>query len=134
MSWLGVNQEEFDRFKTEVNRRLNELKEAVQGKITDDEAAASLSAQNAKAAEQRVLAKEAEITAALVSLEKYRDQALEELQRLQGQTSETSESNKILADLINQNKQLHDQIISAKTQIDDFVSSISQSHAEISAA
>jgi len=130
MSWLdkGVSPEEFGKFKTEVNQKLNELTDKVQRKITDDEAAANLSAQNAQAAEQRILATEEAVATALGDLEKYRDQALAELQNLQQQVSTNSESNKTLSEHIEQNKVLHSQILSAKAQVDEFVASITQSH------
>lgn len=136
MGWLdkGVDPEDFGAFKVEVNQRLNGLTNEIQRKITDDEAAANLSAQNAQAAEQRIIATEGAVTAALGDLEKYRDQALAELQNLQQQISTNSESNKTLSDHIEQNKQLHDQLLSAKVQVDEFVSSITQSHTKISAA
>lgn len=136
MSWLdkGVSPEEFGKFKTEVNQKLNELTDKVQRKITDDEAAANLSAQNAQAAEQRIIATEEAVTTALGDLEKYRDQALAELQNLQQQVSTNSESNKTLSEHIEQNKLLHNQLLSAKAQVDEFVASITQSHTEISAA
>jgi hypothetical protein len=136
MSWLdkGVSPEEFGKFKTEVNQKLNELTDKVQRKITDDEAAANLSAQNAQAAEQRILATEEAVTTALGDLEKYRDQALAELQNLQQQVSTNSESNKTLSEHIEQNKVLHSQLLAAKAQVDEFVASITQSHTEISAA
>ena len=136
MSWLdkGVSPEEFGKFKTEVNQKLNELTDKVQRKITDDEAAANLSAQNAQAAEHRIIATEEAVTTALGDLEKYRDQALAELQNLQQQVSTNSESNKTLSEHIEQNKLLHNQLLSAKAQVDEFVASITQSHTEISAA
>lgn len=136
MSWLdkGVSPEEFGKFKAEVNQKLNELTDKVQRKITDDEAAANLSAQNAQAAEQRIIATEEAVTTALGDLEKYRDQALAELQNLQQQVSINSESNKALSEHIEQNKLLHNQLLSAKVQVDEFVASITQSHTEISAA
>lgn len=136
MGWLdkGVTPEDFDAFKSEVNRRFNEISEEIRRKITDDEAAANLSAQNAQAAEQRIISTEGAVTAALGDLEKYRDQALTELQSLQQQISANIESNKALANAIEQNKQLHDQLLAAKAQVDEFVSSITQSHSNISAA
>ena len=102
MSWLdkGVSPQEFGKFKAEVNQKFNELTDKVQRKITDDEAAANLSAQNAQAAEQRIIATEEAVTTALGGLEKYRDQALAELQNLQQQVSTNSESNKTLSEHI----------------------------------
>lgn len=136
MSWLdkGVNPEEFDKFKTEVNQSFNELADKVQRKITDDEAAANESAQNAQAAEQRIIATEGAVTAALGDLENYRDQAFTELQNLQSQILTNRESNKTLSDHIEQNKLLHNELLSVKAQVDEFLSSITQSHAEISVA
>src|SRR5690606_39074380 len=104
--------------------KLNELTDKVQRKITDDEAAANLSAQNAQAAERRIIAIEEAVTAALGDLEKYRDQALAELQKLQQQVSANSKSNKILSEHIEQNKLLHNQLLLAKSQVDEFVASI----------
>lgn len=136
MSWLdkGVSTEELDKFKTNVNQKLNELTDNIQRKVTDDEAAANLSAQNAQAAEQRIMATEETVISALGDLEKYRDQALAELQDLQQHVSVNSESNKTLSAHIEENKLLHNQLLLAKSQVDEFVASITQSHTDISAA
>lgn len=136
MSWLnnGISQEDFDKFKTETNQKLRELTDDIQKKITDDEAAANLSAKNSQAAEQRIIATEGAVKAALGDLENYRDQALAELQSLKQQVLSNKESNKELSEHIKQNKLLHSQLISAKKEIDEFISSITQSHTEISAA
>lgn len=136
MGWLdkGVDPKDFDAFKVEVNRRLNELGEEIRKKVTDDEAAAHLSAQSAQAAELRIRATEGAVTTALSDLEKYRDQALVELQGLQKQVVTNNESNKALAVSIEQNKQLNGQVLAAKAQVDEFLASITQSHSKIAAA
>jgi hypothetical protein len=136
MSWLdkGVTPEDFNAFKVEINRRLNDLADEVRRKITDDEAAAHLAAQNSLASEQRIIATEGAVVAALGDLEKYRDRALLELQTLQGQISTGNDSNNTLLASIEQSKQIYNEIIASKTQTDEFVLSITQSHAKIIAA
>lgn len=135
MGWLdnGVDQKEFNEFKAEVNRRLSEQAEEIRRKITDDEAAAHLAAQNSVEAQVRIFATEKSVVSALKELENYRDQALAELQSLQKKIVEVTEANSSLNSSLEQSEQRHKQIIEAKKQTDEFVASIADSHVKIAA-
>lgn len=136
MAWLGkgVDPDDFEAFRSEVNGKLKQLSDDVMRRVSDDEALVHAAAQSSSASEARIKAIESAVNSALGDLETYRDQALEELRALQKQVASGTEDKNTLEAAIERASQLCDQVIASKAQIDEYVASITQGHAQLDAA
>lgn len=79
MALLGVDQKVFDTFRSDVEQKLETLRQEIRTKATDSEEIANKAAKNSKAIEEQILATKANIDTALTELAACNTEAKAEL-------------------------------------------------------
>lgn len=126
-----VERKEFDELKSEINNKINFLTEEIQRKATDSEESARAAADNAIEIEGKIRNTEANVNNALKNLEEYKSQALLEVQAIQSERKELTETNTKLITNIKENQDLHTQLIKSKESTTLAVSEISENFEKI---
>lgn len=130
----GVDQTEFDGFKSDVQSKFTALHEEVQRKATDSEETAHTAAANALESEKRIKATESSVGDALNALESYRDQAKNELLKIQTETESLEANNKNLLLNIEDTKRFYVELVESKKSVESATAEVSKNIEKINTA
>ncbi|AZD17386.1 hypothetical protein PUP66_23160 [Pseudomonas chlororaphis] len=134
MALLGVDQKAFDTLRSEVEQKLETLRQEIRTKATDSEETASKAAKNSKAIEEQILATKTNIDTALTELTACNNEAKAELAKTQ-KTRALIENDKALTEaIVTSNKAALTELLSTKEQAETQASEVTTSYAVIKAA
>ncbi|MCU7650304.1 hypothetical protein [Pseudomonas piscis] len=134
MALLGVDQKVFDTFRSEIEQKLDALRQEIKTKATDSEEIARTAAKNAKAIEEQIISTRSNINTALAELVTYNTDAKAELSETR-KTRELIEQDKVLtAAIVATNQATHSALLATKEQADAQASDIATNYATIKMA
>ena len=134
MALLGVDQKVFDTFRSEIEQKLEVLRQEIKTKATDSEEIARTAAKNAKVIEEQIISTRSNINTALAELVTYNTEAKAELSETR-KTRELIEQDKVLtAAIVATNQATHAALLATKEQADAQASDIAANYAKIKIA